>query len=162
MRLRFFTVPAQSPEPAQDELNAFCAQHRVVTVEKQFVAHGGASFWAICVSFIDGDAGRTNIAGKRERVDYKEVLNEADFAVFAELRSLRKAIAEREGIPAYALFTNEQLAEMVTKRVVTHAALDGIDGVGKARVEKYSAAFLPVLRKAFDEKTDETNPHHPG
>jgi hypothetical protein len=50
-------------------------------------------------------------------VDYKEVLNEADFAVFSRLRDLRKVIAEKEAVPAYAIFTNEQLAAMVTGKV---------------------------------------------
>jgi hypothetical protein len=50
-------------------------------------------------------------------VDYKEVMNEADFAVFSRLRDLRKVIAEKEAVPAYAIFTNEQLAAMVTGKV---------------------------------------------
>ena len=41
----------------------------------------------------------------------------------------------------YALFTNEQLAEMVTRRTTTIAALGEIDGVGKARIEKYGKYF---------------------
>ena len=32
MKLRFFTVVAMSPEADQDTLNAFLANHRVVTV----------------------------------------------------------------------------------------------------------------------------------
>ncbi len=49
-------------------------------------------------------------------------------------------------MPAYALFTNEQLAAMVRQRVATAAALAEIDGVGAARVAKYGAPFLDVLR----------------
>jgi hypothetical protein len=30
MRFRFFTIPAFDPDAAQDALNAFCAQHRIV------------------------------------------------------------------------------------------------------------------------------------
>ncbi|MBP9803395.1 MAG: HRDC domain-containing protein [Candidatus Accumulibacter sp.] len=50
-------------------------------------------------------------------------------------------MAEQEGVPMYALFTNEQLAEMVTRRTTTIAALGEIDGVGKARIEKYGKYF---------------------
>ena len=49
----------------------------------------------------------------------------------------------------YALFTNEQLAAMVQSRVTTAAALEKIDGVGPARVEKYGAAMLAVLTAAM-------------
>ena len=43
MKLRFFTVVAMSPEADQDSLNAFLANHRVVTVEKQLVRQGVSS-----------------------------------------------------------------------------------------------------------------------
>jgi superfamily II DNA helicase RecQ len=81
-------------------------------------------------------------------VDFKEVLSEAEFAVFARLRALRKQLAEAEGVPAYALFTNEQLAEMVQQRVSTATGLRQIAGVGEARVEKYGPAFLDLLTQA--------------
>ena len=48
--------------------------------------------------------------------------------MFARLRALRKETADAEGVPAYALFTNDQLAEMVQRRVVTAAALREIAG----------------------------------
>ena len=141
MRFGFFAIPAQTPGPGQEKLNAFCAGHRVVSVEKQFVAQGVDSFWSICVTYVDGTE-RPASGGRRERIDYKELLDERDFAVYAELRQLRKTLAEQEGVPAYALFTNEQLAEMVTGRVTTQAALGEVNGVGKARLEKYGDAFL--------------------
>jgi superfamily II DNA helicase RecQ len=69
--------------------------------------------------------------------------------VFARIRTLRKELAEGEGVPPYALFTNEQLAEMVQRRVQTAAALREIAGVGEARVEKYGQPLLRLLREAF-------------
>ena len=79
-------------------------------------------------------------------IDYREVLAEQEFAVFAKLRALRKTLAEREGLPAYALFTNDQLAAMVQQRATSTTALAAIEGVGKARVEKFGNAFLDILR----------------
>jgi superfamily II DNA helicase RecQ len=85
----------------------------------------------------------------KSRVDYKEVLNEKDFAVYVKLRTLRKTIADKEGLPLYALFSNEQLAAMVQKKITTRTALGAVDGVGKARLEKYAESFLGVLRNEF-------------
>ena len=162
MRFRFFTIATQLPVQGQDALNAFCAQHRVVSVEKQFVAQGMESFWSICVTYIENsETSRSIQGGKRDRIDYKEVLNEQDFAIYAELRNLRKSLAEQEGVPAYALFTNEQLAEMVTQRVTTQVALGEIDGVGKARLEKYGDSFLTLLKTAFASKPAEIDEAHP-
>ena len=42
----------------------------------------------------------------------------------------------------YVVFSNEQLAEMVKKKVTSKAALKEIEGVGDARVEKYGAGVL--------------------
>jgi superfamily II DNA helicase RecQ len=96
------------------------------------------------VEFLDGVAGAEK-SRSGPKVDYKEVLNEADFALFCTLRDVRKALSEKEAVPAYSIFTNEQLAAMVTQKAVTAASLETIPGVGAARVEKYGAAFLAVL-----------------
>jgi superfamily II DNA helicase RecQ len=163
MPYRFFTVPVLSSEEAEAALNRFCAEHRIATVEKQFVANGDGSFWSICICYAekDGDLG----AGRKGKIDYREVLTERDFVVFAKLRALRKTIAEREGLPAYALFTNEQLAAMVRQRATSAAALAGIDGIGRARIEKFGNAFLDILRaelqgslEASANTSDEENP----
>jgi superfamily II DNA helicase RecQ len=121
-----------------------------MTVEKQFVSLGIESYWSICVTYIEGAAPSiTTLSGnRRERIDYKEVLGEQEFAVYAQLRELRKSLAEQEGVPAYALFTNEQLAEMVTRKVRTETELAQIEGVGKARLEKYGGVFLQMLKTA--------------
>lgn len=164
MRFRFFIVPAQGPEAAQDTVNNFCAQHRVVTVDRQFVALGAESYWALCLTYVEGAGPLANPAGaRRERIDYKAVLDEQDFARYATLRNLRKALAEEDGVPAYALFTNEQLAEMVTRRASSLAALGEIEGVGKARLEKYGQRFLDALRAPLppepQKDSDEAPPH---
>ena len=128
-----------------EEVNAFLRAHRILSADRHFVQDGANSFWAICVSYL-GDANRPLAPGKRSKVDYREVLSEADFAVFAKLRNLRKELAEKEGVPAYALFTNEQLAEMVQRRARSLTAMKEIEGVGDARIEKYGAQFLAVLK----------------
>jgi superfamily II DNA helicase RecQ len=144
MKLRFFRVRVQDPGQDAEELNTFLASHRVLSVERHFVSDGSSSAWAICVNYLSS-GGRPALE-KRGRVDYREVLPEAEFSLFAKLRSLRKSMAEKEGVPAYALFTNEQLAEMVRRRVKTQTALEKIEGVGPARSEKYGANFLDVLK----------------
>ena len=50
MKLRFFTIPVHDPQAVTDEMNAFLAGHRVVTVERQFVANGTNNLWSVCVS----------------------------------------------------------------------------------------------------------------
>jgi superfamily II DNA helicase RecQ len=111
MICRFFTIPACDSAAAEEDLNRLLAASRVLGVERHFVADGEASFWAVCVRLAGGpgalpEALKAEQASAR-RVDYREVLSEDDFAVFAKLRELRKQIAETEGVPPYAVFTND-------------------------------------------------------
>ena len=54
MKCKFLKINALSPLEEEQLFNQFCLQHRCVTIEKHFVANGDASFWSICVSYLDG------------------------------------------------------------------------------------------------------------
>jgi superfamily II DNA helicase RecQ len=153
MQLRFFTIPTLRPEPAASELNHCLATQRVAQVDKTLVADGSNSHWSVCVTLVDTDVSaprrmdeRSDSARRRNAVDYREVLPPADFALYDRLRDARKQAAEAEGLPTYAVFTNEQLAAMVTGRVTSAAGLATIEGVGEARVQRYGPRFLPLLQ----------------
>ena len=76
--------------------------------------------------------------GRLPKVDYKEVLKPEEFEVFSRLRDWRKTVAEQEGVPVYVVFTNEQLAEMVRKRVASKAELGGIEGRTRGKERRHS------------------------
>ena len=119
MAFEFIQIPANGQGSAKEELNKLLRNGRIASVKKEFVSNGEDSFWAFCIEFLDGSLGvmERGRATTGPKIDYKEVLNEADFAVFARLRDLRKAVSDKEAIPAYSIFTNEQLAAMVTGKV---------------------------------------------
>ncbi len=147
MKYRFFSVPASAPEESQEALNQFCGEVSIVSVERHFVPNGEFSYWFLCVCYFDGK-GSPAVPGRKNPIDYREVLSEQDFAIYAKLRTLRKELSEKERVPAYTLFTNEQMAAMVQQRIVTRTALAEISGVGLQRVEKYGDAFIAVLRES--------------
>ena len=143
MQLKLFIVPVKNLSLPEGEMNAFLRSHRVLAVRKEFVADGENSFWTFCVEYLESaPAGQAPAGGKLPKVDYKEVLKPEEFEVFSRLRDWRKGVAEAEGVPVYVVFTNEQLAEMVKKKVSTKTALKEIEGVGEARIEKYGDAVL--------------------
>jgi superfamily II DNA helicase RecQ len=148
MQLKMFSIPALDPGDAVEEMNVFLRTHRILSLDRRLVGADATAFWAVSVEYLERGAEGTGVNGARskDKVDYKEVLNPADFAVFSKLRELRKAIAEKEAIPPYSVFTNEQLAAMVTGKVDSVAGLGRIDGVGTARIEKYGPRFLEALK----------------
>ncbi len=155
MKHQFFTVPALHSQPAQDELNAFLAGHRILRVEKHFVSDGSNSYWAIDVIWTNAPAPIKDKPAKPKRVDYRELLDDDDFMLFSRLRELRKQIADAGGVPVYQVFTNEQLAIMVQRHTVSRTALSEIEGIGKARIDKYSQPFLDLILS--ESKPDETD-----
>jgi superfamily II DNA helicase RecQ len=160
MKMRFFMIPIQDSAGATGELNGFLSNHRILAIERHFVADGTNSAWAICVNYLDSVervVGDKRAGSGSGRVDYREILSDLDFAVFAKLRALRKTLAEQDGVPAYALFTNEQLADMVRKKVTSLNALEQISGVGPARSKKYGLAFLEILKASVPAVAKEAN-----
>jgi len=148
MEMRIFTIYLDGrAEAAESELNGFLRSHRVLFVERHFVADGSRSFWTVCVEYLDGGGGASaqSNGARKKRVDYMEVLPPEEFAVFARLRETRKKLAEAEAVPPYVVFTDEQLAAMVTGKVNSVAGLRKIDGVGEAKAKKYGADVLEVL-----------------
>jgi superfamily II DNA helicase RecQ len=147
MPYKIFRVPLSNWAWAEDELNAFLRGHRVLKVERRFVDDGENSFWCFCVDYHEPRGGKEAFQGRpgKERIDYRELLGDQDFAIYAKLRDLRKQIAQEESIPVYLIFTNEQLAQMVCSKARSPAALAAIEGVGPARLEKCGARLLEFL-----------------
>lgn len=148
MQLRFFRIPAHDTGSFAEELNGFLRSHRIVNVGREFCNNSDGAYWAVCVEYlasVPGGAGPSGSGGGKEKIDYREKLSPEDFTVFCALRDVRKELAERDGVPVYAVFTNEQIAAMVTTKADSLAALQKIDGVGASRLEKYGERIVAAL-----------------
>ena len=158
MRFRLFQYPLPA-DPELADLNAFLAGRRVATVSQHIVPQTGGALLVFVVETVGSPSRDSSGASPPSpKVDYRELLSEEDFALFSKLRGERRRIAEAEGVPVYAVFSNAQLADMVRKRLATAAALAGIEGVGQARIDKYAQHFLAILTEAFARKTDQSEP----
>ena len=145
MKTLFFQIPCAGGSAQAEELNRVLASERIVFTDRRFVADGANSFWAICIG-VEGRAAFAKGGGKpAEKVDYRDILSPEDFAIYARLRDLRKQVAQRDGVPPYAVFTNDQLAAIVQQKASSKAAIGNIEGVGPARVDKYADLFLKEL-----------------
>ncbi len=136
MSYKFFTIPVFGSEAAEMELNRFLSSHRVISVEKDFIKEGLQGCWCFCIHYLESGSIATGASASQPRMDYKELLNDQDFQKYARLRELRNVRAKEEGRPAYSVFTNEQLANMVTQKVITRKAMAEIPGIGQGRKEK--------------------------
>ena len=155
MQVSIFTV-APGDTPALDDLNRFLRGHRVLTLDRE--CPGGV--WSFCVTWQPP----TGTAGGEPatKVDYRQVLDAPTFALFSALREVRKALAEKDNLPPYAVFTNEQLSEVARRRCATTADLGKIDGIGTARVEKYGAAVLAAIGEHEKQQSQTRADRGPG
>ncbi len=147
MPIKLFSVPALDPGTGEHDVNQFCAQHRVVSIERRLVTVHDRPVWCFCVEYLlqANPAAAAGGGDYRPRVDYKQLLNEDDFRVFSKLRELRKELAEKEQVPVFTVFTNEHLAAIAKVRPTSATELHRIDGIGDGKVARYGERVLAVV-----------------
>ncbi len=154
MQFKSFVVPLFGNDSDEDEFNLFLRQHRVISVNRDLIEHNGSRCWIFLVEYLNSDSDSSvdsfSDSKKKGRVDYKKILNPDDFDIFSKLREVRKKIAEEKGIPVYAVLTNDQLSDVVTKRITTKSALKEIPGIGDQKVG-LSVPILDFMNKLVDE-----------
>ncbi len=87
---------------------------------------------------------------------WRESLSEADMGFFNLLRDWRSQKSKKDGVPPYILFTNQQLADIVKKRPQSLAELTQIDGIGKAKSQKYGDDILGISKLNVGAETNNT------
>lgn len=156
MQIRIFTIPVISGEELNEELNRFLRGHKIVEIEKQIVTQREAVFWSFCVTYLPATTSPngTQSGERREKIDYKQVLDENTFAIFSRLRTIRKQLAERDAVPAYAVFTDAELAEIAKIDNLTPAKLRTIQGIGEKKSEKYGNDLCNMLNNETSGLSD--------
>ncbi|MDP3857235.1 MAG: DNA helicase RecQ [Stagnimonas sp.] len=76
-------------------------------------------------------------------------LGSADQALFQRLRTLRKRLADEQGVPPYVVFADAALRAMAERQPLTLTAFAEIPGVGEAKLKHYGEAFTEEIRTAL-------------
>jgi len=66
-------------------------------------------------------------------------------ALFTKLKELRLHLAKERGVPAYVIFSDKTLADMARRCPRTAAEFAKINGVGAAKLKKFSIPFLEAI-----------------
>jgi superfamily II DNA helicase RecQ len=145
-KYKFFRIPACGDSILENDLNDFLESHAVLDVCQEFLSTERDAHWCYSIRWRKGGFSESSAKKPRSRIDYREVLDPETFILFAQLRELRKEISTKEGIPTYAVFTNEQLAEIARKRPQEMSKLKEVEGVGESRLQKYGQLFLKQVK----------------
>ena len=139
MQIKIFSIPTYGGEGLNEEMNRFLRSKKVLSVDSVLVATGGSSYWSFCVRYIEG-AKATSFP--KARIDYKDVLDAESYQRYKAFREIRKSVAKEEGVPAYLVLTNEEMAELAKIKGLTLKKMEHIKGIGQKKVEKYGSYFV--------------------
>jgi superfamily II DNA helicase RecQ len=140
---RSFFISPFGESTVCDELNTFLKSNRIVNVEKHLIDSERKTGWLFLIEYASENKNHQSVS--TQRVDYREILNEQEYAQFDKLRQLRKELAEKQGVPVYAIFTNDHLAAMIKNKIKTIKDISSIAGVGESRAKQYGNDFLKLF-----------------
>ena len=91
---------------------------------------------------------REDVLTSKPKRDRKAPMSprDADEDLLGSLKALRAAMAKAQATPAYVIFPDRTLLEMASAKPHTLDALSAVHGVGAAKLQKYGAAFLAVIK----------------
>ena len=115
MQVRLFTIPVGDSGSALAEMNTFLRGNKILEVEDHLVNNEHGAYWCFCVRYIERSFPEADTK-KGAKVDYRTLLDDATFQKFAKLREIRKKVAAEEGISAFIIFTDDELAELAKLR----------------------------------------------
>ena len=152
MKVRVFTLPLGEDGHFDDEsLQAFLHDRQALAVSEHFFTHQGRPTLALVVQYREPSsrevaAGRAAPAPVRRDDRGDLTLAPEEKGPFEGLRRWRNERARKDGKPAYVLFTNGQLLELVRARPQNFEELLRLEGIGEARVRDYGEEVLAVLK----------------
>ncbi|MCY4450644.1 MAG: DNA helicase RecQ [Immundisolibacterales bacterium] len=85
--------------------------------------------------------------GRRERHATlpEPALDDGDATMLAALKALRLDLAKERGVPAYVVFPDRTLVDMVRRRPQSEAEFAEVNGVGAAKLKQFAAPFLAAI-----------------
>lgn len=80
-----------------------------------------------------------------QKANAKPSQQQYDRALFARLRSLRKALSERDEVPPFVVFSDATLIDMCQKLPTDNAAMLAVSGVGYTKLSRYGKEFIQEI-----------------
>ena len=138
-------------------MNQFLQDNRIASVRQDIIHTEDKPLLVFVVETISSNPlapSKSTGGSKSKGTDYSKILEREEHLVYSRLREARKDWAKADGGPLYNIFGNDELAQMVMKRVRPLTDLAKIPGVGEMRIKKYGAEILKIISELPDKKKD--------
>ncbi len=87
---------------------------------------------------------KTSISKHSKRVSSND-LNEIEMSLLIKLKKLRLELAKEQRVPAFVIFNDASLIQMVKFKPRTEEDFIDIDGVGPLKLKKFGKAFIKII-----------------
>lgn len=142
MQIKTFLIPVHSPERSEGDMNAFLRSHRVLRVERNFVPTDGG-YWAVLVEYADVDpVHEAPPVTRREKKDYSKELTAEAYQRYLVYRDRRRQLATEHSVPAYLIFTNEELAILAQLPQLNAETAKRVKNIAPSRLNDYVEQFF--------------------
>lgn len=112
-----------------------------ITARGRDVLSNNAPFMFREISEIKTTRSKKTSSRKRE----EQELSTQDADAFHDLKALRLKIAQDKNVPAYVVFSDTTLLDMIEKRPSTRDQMLEVNGVGPSKLEAYGEQFLEAI-----------------
>ena len=145
MKLKIFTLRFSDEADGFDDgkVRTFLEDKEVVELMEHFFIRGKTPYLTLVVSY--REIAPEDRRGRGRGRDPRDDLDPEEVRAYEALRTWRAAKARQEGIAAYMIATNKQLAAFVKRRAASKSDLDGVRGFGQARIDKHGEEILHIV-----------------
>ncbi|MBO5017526.1 MAG: HRDC domain-containing protein [Alistipes sp.] len=148
MQIKIFDIISGASSDDLEVINKFIRGNKVLDIDKQFyTSSDNVGHWSIFITYIQST--QSQQPEQREKIDYKNVLSAEDFEKFTRLRALRKQLANDDAVPAYAVFTDYELAQLAQMPSLEVALIQKVSGIGAKRIEKYGKLICERYKESY-------------
>lgn len=162
IQVRVFTMPFNFQLGIFDdeEFNNFTKDKELVSVNDYLFQRDEIPYLTLVVKYkplssivLTSKKAQDKTKGNEE---WRKLLDDNTMPLFNTLRQWRNETSKKEGVPPYIILNNKQLAEVCQRRPQSRYDLMKIEGIGKAKAERYVEDILKVTSYLeVAKKTDE-------
>ena len=137
MQLKFFCIPLLGDARLEDSLNVFLRSHKILECKKELIQQEGLAYWSFCIRYLIGEK-----SSLKNKGDILDTLKDEEKKRYEILSTLRKQVATDLGIPAFAVFTNQELVSITKLPILDASTLRSVKGVGEGKMKTIGVLFL--------------------
>ncbi len=133
MQIKTFIINSLNAEQSESEVNLFLRSHRILRVEHHFVEHD--SSWSVLVEYQDELPDAVSPIPKRKKKDITEGMSDEVRQRYEQMRKIRADLSMQRSVPAYIIFTNDELSLLASEPVLNEETVKHIKGIAPSRLK---------------------------